>query len=135
MTIAKTRRKPASDPDSDAADLELRLETPLPASLAPGCRTSLFILGSCFHRDLAIRRLDVMVGGVSTRATAASMPRLDVYRSLHPTLGVGQAAIGDPASEDDPNLRSYRSGFWATVPVEMPAAGGLPLVLTATLET
>ena len=54
------------------------------------------------------------------------MPRRDLFRALHPTLGVEEAAAADadPASEDDPRLRSYRSGFWATVPIEMPAAGG-----------
>src|SRR5204863_124579 len=107
MSIAKTSRKPASGPESNAAELELRLETPLPASLAAGSKTALFILGSCFHREHAIRRLDVVVGGFATPATVASMPRLDLHRSLHPTLGVGEAATSDPSSEDDPNLRSY----------------------------
>ena len=48
------------------------------------------------------------------------MPRLDRFRQLHPTLPPGDAgsAVRDHDSPRDPELRSYRSGFWATVPIE-----------------
>jgi glycosyltransferase involved in cell wall biosynthesis len=47
------------------------------------------------------------------------MPRLDRFRELHPTFPPGgvTAPTRDPDSPQDPELRSYRSGFWATVPI------------------
>ena len=46
------------------------------------------------------------------------MPRRDLFGALHPMLGADGAVDRDPGSEDDPELRSYRSGFWATAPVK-----------------
>ena len=53
------------------------------------------------------------------------MPRFDRFASLHPTLGTGEEALPeiDPASGEDPEIRSYRSGFWATVTVPARRAG------------
>ena len=47
------------------------------------------------------------------------MPRLDRFRALHPALSPEQARSveRDPSSPQDPELRSYRSGFWATIPI------------------
>jgi glycosyltransferase involved in cell wall biosynthesis len=64
------------------------------------------------------------------------MPRLDLYQALHPMLSPAEAAVikQDPSSEDDPNARSYRSGFWATVPIEVPEAGEIELAIRVTLS-
>ena len=45
---------------------------------------------------------------------------MDRFEELHPSLSAKEArsAEGDPDSPIDPELRSYRSGFWATVPIE-----------------
>ena len=53
------------------------------------------------------------------------MPRFDRFASLHPALGTGEEALPetDPASREDPEIRSYRSGFWATVSVPAHQAG------------
>jgi glycosyltransferase involved in cell wall biosynthesis len=47
------------------------------------------------------------------------MPRLDLFHSLHPSIAEGEEGSleRDPLSSDDPECLSYRSGFWATVPV------------------
>lgn len=64
------------------------------------------------------------------------MPRLDRFRELHPTFPPGRvrAVERDPDSPRDPELRSYRSGFWATVPIgRREQQGTLELSLEARL--
>jgi glycosyltransferase involved in cell wall biosynthesis len=94
--------------------LEVQTDTPLPAKLPAGRRTAIFVLGSCFHRRVGVRRTEIVVDGVATPADAERMPRLDRYRA-------------------DPNPYSYRSGFWAIVPVEAPPSGEIEVGITATL--
>jgi glycosyltransferase involved in cell wall biosynthesis len=57
---------------------------------------------------------------------AQGMPRLDVFRALHPGLDPFATAglSSDPDSADDPFLYGYRSGFWgiARVPYREPGA-------------
>ncbi len=101
--------------------------------MPPGARTALFLLGTCFHRELGIRGIEIEAAGRLTAATAHGMPRLDLWQALHPLGGDASSNGADPASEDDPALRGYRSGFWATVPVEVPASGELALSLRASL--
>lgn len=114
--------------------LDVRLDFPLPESLPAGCRTAVFVIGSCFHRDVDVDSVEVIAGGSATPATAQGMPRLDVYRALHPILGEnGAAPDRDPDSADDPELKSYRSGFWATIPIQVPASGGLEVSIRARL--
>ena len=76
-----------------------------------------------------------MVDGAATEVTAHGMPRLDLYRALHPSTAPGAAGAleQDGDSADDPNVRSFRSGFWATLPVRVPPTGALELSLRATL--
>jgi glycosyltransferase involved in cell wall biosynthesis len=111
--------------------LDVRLDTPLPQALPAGARTVLFVLGTCFHRELGVRAIEIDAAGRRTAATAHGMPRLDLWQALHP-LG-GAVNGGGPPSDEDPELRGYRSGFWATVPVEVPASGELELSLRAEL--
>jgi glycosyltransferase involved in cell wall biosynthesis len=101
----------SSDPE-----LEVRLEAPLPAGLPAGCETAVFVFGSCFHRALRVRGIEVIAGGAATPATHG-MPRNDVYGDL------GESEAG-----------SYRSGFWAVVPLRMPEAGSLELALRVELS-
>jgi glycosyltransferase involved in cell wall biosynthesis len=98
-----------SDPE-----LDVRIDTPLPRSIPAGSRTAIFVLGSCFHRRLGVRGIEVVAGGAATEATAQGMPRLDRYRAL-------------------PDAHSYRSGFWAIVPVEAPPMGEIEVAIRATL--
>jgi glycosyltransferase involved in cell wall biosynthesis len=81
------------------ADLVVRLDTSLPASLPVGRGTAIFCHGACFHRTEPLRGLEILVGEEAHRPAAWRMPRLDLYQLL-----------------DD--SRAYRSGFWATLPVE-----------------
>ena len=62
-----------------------------------------------------IERMTILVDGVPHPPTALRMPRPDLFRSLHPRLASG--ARRDPGSVEDPELRSYRSGFWGTFPI------------------
>jgi glycosyl transferase family 2 len=101
-------------------DLWVRLETALPTSLPVGRATAVFVFGACFHRRQDVRRLELSVDGRWHRVRAAAMPRLDVVRALHPAIDPtgARSPERDPDSADDPELRCYRSGFWATVPIE-----------------
>ena len=79
----------------------------------------MFCVGSCFHRHQRIAELTIVVDGLRHRPTAQRMPRLDRFRELHPTLPPDRvkSVERDPDSPRDPELRAYRSGFWATVPI------------------
>ena len=115
--------------------LELRLEFPLPDSIPAGRGTALFLYGSCFHRHSAVTGLDVVVGEHRHPVRDLNMPRPDLFRAHHPLLGDGEAdADHDPGSAEDPELRSFRSGFWAVVPVTPTAEGTLGLAVEAALE-
>ncbi|MBA2521731.1 MAG: glycosyltransferase, partial [Solirubrobacterales bacterium] len=118
---------PAPDPD-----LDVRVERGVPTGLPPGSATAIFIYGACFHRRLPIRRLEVLVDGAATQATAHGMPRTDLYYRLNPASAWGDVGRG-PGSKADPERMSYRSGFWATVPVRMPTSGPAAVSVRATL--
>jgi glycosyltransferase involved in cell wall biosynthesis len=53
------------------------------------------------------------------------MPRPDLFEALHGDLDplAARAREVDARSEEDPELRSYRSGFWAIVPLAPEDAG------------
>jgi glycosyltransferase involved in cell wall biosynthesis len=110
-----------SDDDADSVvgegGLQLKLESPLPASLPVDRASAVFCSGTCFHRTESIDELEIVVDGILHRPTAWGMPRLDLFRSLHPALAQSRGAARDPASAEDPEVRCYRSGFWTTVPV------------------
>ncbi len=110
---------------NEPSALRLEVESGLPGSLVAGQPTAVFLFGSCFHRHAAITGLSILVDGVATEATAHGAPRLDLFRSLHPHLGAGERPVpsSDPASTEDPEVRCYRSGFWATVRIPARAAG------------
>jgi hypothetical protein len=93
-------------------DLRVKLESHLPPSLPVRSSTALFCFGHCFHRHRSVDDLELVVDGVRQRPTASRMPRRDLFEWLQ--------RIGE-----DPEGRSYRSGFWATVPVRAPAAPGV----------
>jgi glycosyltransferase involved in cell wall biosynthesis len=88
-----------SDPD-----LEVALESHLPESLPVGSAAAIFLYGHCFHRRMPIAGLTLVTDGVRHSPVAVRMPRRDLFEWL--------ARTGE-----DPEGRSYRSGFWATLPV------------------
>jgi hypothetical protein len=100
--VAPARDRP-EDRDSRAGDPDLHvdLESPLPAPLPVGVATAVFCYGTCFHRRDDVATLEIVVDGVRYPAAATRMPRVDVFGSA-PEVSRG---------------RSYRSGFWATVPI------------------
>jgi hypothetical protein len=101
---------------STAAELVVDLERPLP-SQPVGTGTAVFCLGSCFHRREEVAELAVIVDGVRHPPTAFRMPRPDVAHS-----------------HGEPN--GYRSGFWATVPIEArDTTGRVELELSARLAS
>jgi glycosyltransferase involved in cell wall biosynthesis len=108
------------DFDPTAGGLEVTLDRPLTASVPVGAATAIFCVGTCFHRHRRVADVTIVVNGVRHRPTAQQMPRLDRFRELHPNLSPGKARslASDPDSSRDPELRSYRSGFWATIPIE-----------------
>ena len=113
-------------------ELELRLETELPPTLPPGCRTAIFIYGSCFHRRRRVRRIELVVDGVTVRADSR-MPRADIHRTLHPFESSAGREPED-APSGDPNSHSYRSGFWAALPIVMGESGAREITLRVSLS-
>jgi glycosyltransferase involved in cell wall biosynthesis len=111
--------------------LVVELDVPLPEELAVGAGTAVFVCGTCFHLDAAITALSFVVGGDRRPVSAYGMPRLDKFRSLHPTLDAFATAglTSDAAAPGDPLLHSYRSGFWGNVPIGPVADPGVPLEL------
>jgi glycosyltransferase involved in cell wall biosynthesis len=123
------------DSDHDSM-LLVRLDAPLPRELAVGDGTALFVCGTCFHHEAKIRSLSFELDGVSQPVCAHGMPRLDLFRSLHPALdpyATGGVTL-DPASAEDPHLNSYRSGFWGIVEVGPANGAARELTLSAELE-
>jgi hypothetical protein len=84
LSAVTTHQTEASAP---AADLDVRLDAPLPASIAVGAGTALFVCGTCSAR---VASLVLLVDGEKQPLMAHSMPRLDLFRA-----GGG-----------------YRAGFW-----------------------
>jgi hypothetical protein len=91
--------------------LDVALEHDLPSGLPAGTSTAVFVFGHCFHRHAAVTDLRLLVDGVAHRPGATSMPRRDLE-------------IWRQAEGLDPEGRSYRSGFWAVLPVPAPAGPG-----------
>jgi hypothetical protein len=90
---------------SDQSRLRVGLESHLPASLPTGKATAIFCFGHCFHSSEEVAELTLLVDGIPHRPAAVSMPRRDLFEWLH-------------INEDvDPAGHSYRSGFWATLPI------------------
>ena len=94
-----------------ALGLDVALETDLPTGLPAGTPTAVFVFGHCFHPHAAVTRLTLLVDGVRHRPDAVAMPRRDLETWRR--------------NQDlDPEGRSYRSGFWAVLPVPAPAGPG-----------
>jgi glycosyltransferase involved in cell wall biosynthesis len=104
---------------ADGTTLHVSLDRSLPRALAAGQATAVFCVGSCFHPHIAVEDLAICADGVPHRPIAQGMPRLDLFQALHPTLppDAPVSIDHDHDSPRDPELRSYRSGFWATVPL------------------
>ena len=92
---------------------------PLPASLPVGRGTAVLCLGACFHRREPLRAVELLVDGKAHEPTAWRMPRLDLFHALPRELS-----------------RSYRGGFWATVPIEARARpGSISIQIAAQLDS
>jgi glycosyltransferase involved in cell wall biosynthesis len=119
------------------AELDVTLDLPLPTSLVAGQATAVFCVGTCFHRHSRVAEMAITVNGERHPPTAQRMPRLDRFRELHPTVAPEEAVSveRDPHSSADPELRCYRSGFWATVPIQpQERRGEVTLGVEARLE-
>jgi glycosyltransferase involved in cell wall biosynthesis len=116
--------------------LRLTLESELPAELSVGRGSALFVCGWCFCPEDTIEGLAFVVDGDEQAVAAHSMPRLDPFRALHPSLDpYATAGVDrDPDSAEDPELRSYRSGFWGLVRVAPRPVGELTIALRARLR-
>jgi glycosyltransferase involved in cell wall biosynthesis len=119
-----------------ACDLHGHLDAALPAELAVGAGTALFVAGWCYCPRARIRSLSLVVDGDAQPVTAHGMPRLDVFRALHPGLDpfATRGMAGDSASPEDPLLLSYRSGFWGMARIAPRDQGACELLLRADLE-
>ena len=118
-------------------DLRLQLDYPLPESLAVGGGTAVFVCGWCFSPRGRVRALDFVVDGEVQPVPFHRMPRSDVFKALHPGIDpYGTAGMAsDPQSLDDPELRSFRSGFWGIAKIPVRDQGhDCELMLRATLE-
>jgi glycosyltransferase involved in cell wall biosynthesis len=114
---------------SSVEGLRVLLESPLPAPLPVGQTTALYCAGRCWHPNREVTALEIDVDGVRHSVRITGMPRPDVYAEVH------GGAWPSPTSIADPNGHSYRSGFWATVPVgPRRGAGRVELRAVAHLE-
>src|SRR3954462_5967026 len=97
----------------------IAIESPLPAALAPGRPTALFLQG----RAVGVRRLELLVGGEAHRAAGTRMPRSDLgaragWWAVVPVPGREDGATGDVAARADGEHVAL-----ATLPVRaLPAA-------------
>jgi glycosyltransferase involved in cell wall biosynthesis len=92
-----------------ATGLDVALDRRLPESVPIGRQTAVFCVGTCFHPERRVEQLEIVVDGTRHRPTAQRMPRPDRPR--------------------------YRSGFWATIPIEPPnEPGELTLIAEARLH-
>jgi glycosyltransferase involved in cell wall biosynthesis len=116
--------------------LRLRLDAPIPSEIAVGEGTALFVCGSCFHVEGRIRTLSFVLDDAEQQVSRHGMPRLDLFRSLHPTLDpfATDGVELDEASSEDPGLHSYLSGFWGVVKIPASSAGTRELLLRARLD-
>ena len=118
-------------------DLHVSLDSPLPREVCVGRGTALFVAGTCYCPDAAVDALELLVDGAAHPVIAHGMPRLDFFADLHPALDpfATEAIELDAGSAVDPQLRSYRSGFWGVAPV--PASDArrpIELSVRATLD-
>jgi glycosyltransferase involved in cell wall biosynthesis len=90
--------------------VRVQVESRLPASLPVGATGAIFCFGYCFHVSRRVLELELLIGGVRHRPSAARMPRPDLYEWLR--------------GGEDPHGHSYRSGWWATVPLQAPDTPG-----------
>jgi glycosyltransferase involved in cell wall biosynthesis len=126
---------PVASGQGVSSDLQHGLDFPLPGTCAVGRGTAVFVSGWCFCPHARIRSLAFVVDGDVQPVMAHGMPRIDVFRTLHPRLDETAALSFDPHSSEDPFFRSYRCGFWGIARV--PPSGGdrdVDLLLRATLE-
>ena len=116
--------------------LSVHLDAPLPAAIRVGSGTALFVAGWCFSPGRRVASLSFVVDGETQPVVAFGMPRLDVFRALHPRLDpyATEGIDHDPDSVDDPFLHSYRSGFWGTVRVAPSARDACDIAVRAELE-
>lgn len=116
--------------------LFVRADPTLPAELPAGTSTAILCSGSCFHPRQQIERLELRVGARRHTPGAWRMPRMDLFRELHPAARAAGAEPppADPDSVADPELRCYRSGFWATIPIEALGPESVLIEVVANLE-
>lgn len=132
----KALASPTAAPPAAASELHVQLDAELPDELAVGRGTAVFVCGWCYCPVAAVRTLELLVDGTPQGLTAFGMPRLDLFRSLHPALdpyATGHLAA-DPDSPDDPSLHSYASGFWGMAQIDAAARDTCLLALRATLD-
>jgi glycosyltransferase involved in cell wall biosynthesis len=99
-----------------SASLNVQLDAELPAEVAVGTGTAIFVCGWCFSPEANIASLEFVLDGEAQAVDSHAMPRLDPLRALR-----------DP--------RSYRSGFWGLARIARPSRGsGYELTLRAKLE-
>ncbi len=103
----------------------MQLDYELPAAIAVGRGTALFVSGWCYCPQDRIAALDLLVDGEAQPLLASGMPRLDPFVALHPGIDpYAHDVERDDASAEDPLLHSYPSGFWGFARVARPPAGG-----------
>jgi glycosyltransferase involved in cell wall biosynthesis len=98
-----------------SADLIVHLDAPLPAELAVGAGTALFVAGWCYCDRGRVRSLSLVVDAELQAVGAHGMPRLDVLR-----------ALGHP--------HSYASGFWGMARISPRSRSEIEIGLRAELD-
>jgi glycosyltransferase involved in cell wall biosynthesis len=111
---------------SGARGLRATLDRPLPDRIVADRGDAIFLFGTCFDPWARVSALEVLIDGAPAPVTDFGLPRLDLFAKLHPNLGAGGNPPIPPEDRDsleDPEVRCYRSGFWATVTIPPREAG------------
>ncbi len=127
---------PAAAAPTGAGELRFELDAPLPRELAVGRGTAVFVCGWCYCPTADVAALQLLVDGDAQPLTAFGMPRLDLFRTLHPGLDpyATRGLADDPDSPEDPRLRSYRAGFWGLARIVAARDGACAIGLRASLS-
>jgi glycosyltransferase involved in cell wall biosynthesis len=119
----------AGGPQTQETDLQVTLDSPIPASLPVGRGTALFVYGSCFHPRRRVTELKLTVDGRRVRPLASGMPRTDLYEMVI----AGKDGTGeDEAARVEAAGNAYRSAFWGFVdfpPTERPRTARIGLAI------
>ena len=107
-------------PENLVVEFRAGLDFGISNPITVGKGTALYISGWCYHTLQKVKNIQLLVGDTKHQVKAARMPRQDLLDDHFPHL--------------DPAGNSYRSGFWAILPIpQISEPSDVAFVLEVTL--